>query len=500
MAVNDPKAVKVIALHARGPLTAAALAGGRIEIRHRTDWAVRHTFAAPGAQDLVWSADDRLWLSFTNAVREFTPEGQPTGRTLPDPGTPSALAFSPQAELIVCDDGPRQQIRFYSLAEGSPRLQGTFGQPGGISAGTPGQPAPDKLMRPAGANRDAAGNLYLALRYDPLSPTGGCLLRSFDPAGRLRWETACHVFSETWDIVPETDGSLTAYGFRSVFRKPPGAPRGGWRCEAVTLDSLQQPEDPRHRHALLQATTTLRRLDGADYLFSWGSGGNSPLEITRLNARGLLGEHVTTLGRPGPWAFEVDARGDVWNDENHRSLVRRRHLGQGRWGNPESFPVPAPFTEVHRFIYDSQSDVLYVSGYTPNHPKPKGEWGLMGRALARVDRFTTAPKLAWVAGLRLDDDNLPPKAVCQAGDYLFTAACKPTHGLRGQIYVYRANDGQFVGRISAPKAIAQNTGWIDLSHGLRVREREGTYYLAQEDNLRAKVILHTWTPPVPAGK
>ena len=76
----------------------------------------------------------------------------------------------------------------------------------------------------------------------------------------------------------------------------------------------------------------------------------------------------------------------------------------------------------------------------------------------------------------------------------FTAACKPTGGLRGQIYVYRTSDGGFVGRISAPKAIAQNTGWVDLSHGLRARESGGTYYITQEDNLRAKVILHIWKP------
>ena len=80
------------------------------------------------------------------------------------------------------------------------------------------------------------------------------------------------------------------------------------------------------------------------------------------------------------------------------------------------------------------------------------------------------------------------------GDFIFTAACKPTNGLRGQIYVYQASTGALLGRISAPKAIAQNTGWIDLSHGLRARELGGTYYITQEDNLRAKVILHIWKP------
>jgi len=92
----------------------------------------------------------------------------------------------------------------------------------------------------------------------------------------------------------------------------------------------------------------------------------------------------------------------------------------------------------------------------------------------------------------VDYDNLPPKAMCHAGDYVFTAVCKPTVGLRGQIYVYRPGDEGFVGRISAPKEIAQITGWIDLSHGIRARELGGTWYVTQENNLRAKVILHNF--------
>ncbi len=138
----------------------------------------------------------------------------------------SDFAVSPQGELVVCDDSLRQQIRFHAISGPDVPLMSTFGQRGGISAGTAGEPLPDKLMRPEGANRDAAGNLYVALRYDELSPTGGLILRSFDPAGKLRWEVACHVFSECLDAVPAADGSLTAYGFRSILKKAKDARRG----------------------------------------------------------------------------------------------------------------------------------------------------------------------------------------------------------------------------------------------------------------------------------
>lgn len=491
--MNDSKnATKVIGMHGRGDVVAIVLATGVVEIRNRSDWKVVQQFAAPGVLDLVWSAENRLWLSSTSSVREVDVTGKPTGRSLADVGSVSAIAVSPQGQVIVCDDGPRQQIRFYDLS--TLALAGTFGQRGGISAGTPGVPAADKLMRPAGANRDAVGNLYVALRYDELTPTGGCILRSFDPQGKLRWETACHVFSECLDVVPSTDGSLTAYGFRSTFTKAKSAARGDWKLDAVTLDSRNQATDPRYKQALLQATTAWRTIDGKPYLFSWGSGGNSPLEITRLDAKARLGEHHQTIGSPGPWAFDVDATGAVWADEGYTTLLRRKPGAATTWAEVERFPIPKPLTEVHRLVYDAGNDVMYASGYTDTITKPSGEWGLMGRALVRIDHFTTKPTIAWTAGVRVDDDNLPPKAMAQAGDYIFTAACKPTAGLRGQIYVYKISDGSFVGRISAPTEIAQNTGWIDLSHGVRVRELNGTYYITQEDNLRAKVILHTWKP------
>ena len=115
------------------------------------------------------------------------------------------------------------------------RLLGVFGQEGGIRAGTPGVVAVDKLLRPAGADFDAAGNLYVGMRYD--EKPGGCILRRYDPKGALRWEQACPLFSEAWDIDGDAAGNLTARSFRPTFSKPAGATRGDWHWDALTLDS-----------------------------------------------------------------------------------------------------------------------------------------------------------------------------------------------------------------------------------------------------------------------
>ena len=494
-------AVPVIGMNARDGRVAVLLKDGRIEVRDQKTWAVQTSFSKTGALDLCWGRAGKLWIATPSEVIEFSPEGKPTGRVVSDAGRPSAVAMAPDGRLVICDDGDRQQVRFYQVDTEIPKLLGVFGKEGGIRAGTPGIVAPDKLMRPAGANFDAAGNLYVGMRYD--EKAGGCILRSYDPKGALRWEQACHLFSEAWDIDGDAAGNLTAHSFRATFSKPAGAKRGDWHWDAVTLDSLHQVEDPRYRDsadgwpgAVLQASTTVRELDGVRYFFCWGSGGNSPIEVFKTEQDGKLAKHVLTHGQRGPWAYEVDDVGSIWWDESQTTLVRQA-FSKGTWGEPQRFPMPPGITQMDRIKYDAKQDRLYVSGYGPDAPKPNGEWGLMGRLLMRVDGFTRGtPKVVWTnAKLNLDDEGLPPKAMTWAGDYLFTAACKPTASLGGQIYVYRITDGSFVGRISAPTEIAAQSGWVDLSHGLLARLLpDGRYAIAQEDNWHAKVIVHLWKP------
>ena len=114
--MNDQSATKVIGMHGRGNLVAIVLVNGFVEVRERSGWTVRQRFAAPDVHDGAWSAHDRLWLATADAVRELDVTGKATGRTALDPGTPSAIAVSAQGELVVCDDGSRQQIRFYAVA------------------------------------------------------------------------------------------------------------------------------------------------------------------------------------------------------------------------------------------------------------------------------------------------------------------------------------------------------------------------------------------------
>jgi hypothetical protein len=104
--------------------------------------------------------------------------------------------------LLVCDDGPDQQVKIFDITGPEPKLVRTFGQKGGISSGIPGQSAPSKLYALRGAGLDASGNLYVALGFNG-APVGTLVLRSFGPDGQLRWELANHAFIDTFgDTLP----------------------------------------------------------------------------------------------------------------------------------------------------------------------------------------------------------------------------------------------------------------------------------------------------------
>lgn len=133
----------------------------------------------------------RLEVTYTDPRHqewEFVPKGITCdGRPVqfPDLFQPTAIAFANDGTLMVADSGtgPRQQVLFYDVADpGAPRLRKVFGDRGGIASGTPGEITPTKFWGIRGIGMDAAGNLYVAQSEQ------GSVLRSFTPAGGLRWE------------------------------------------------------------------------------------------------------------------------------------------------------------------------------------------------------------------------------------------------------------------------------------------------------------------------
>src|SRR5205807_1701553 len=72
-------------------------------------------------------------------------------------------------------------------------------------------------------------------------------------------------------------------------------------------------------------------------------------------------------------------------------------------GNPiydkshiNAFGLPAPFTKVDRVKYLAETDTLYISGYTGDHPQDPNEadFGLAGTEIARYDNWSKGNRTA----------------------------------------------------------------------------------------------------------
>ncbi|MFW5923512.1 MAG: Ig-like domain-containing protein, partial [Planctomycetota bacterium] len=171
----------------------------------------------------------------------------------------------------------------------------------------------------------------------------------------------------------------------------------------------------------------------------------------------------------------------------------------------EDFEWPEFFqTFVTRIYYDSENDVMYLSGYGESRQHDKwfdGEKNLpvngAGTHLLRYDDWKAGNREpSYKIDLPWDGSNrsLPPKTWYKAGDYIFTAPVRPKDG-KTIISVFNAHSGEFKGTMSHYDKFGQ-TGWIDITRGLTAFQRSnGEYIVILEDNAYAKNIVYRWTPP-----
>ncbi len=171
-----PLSDQAVGLNARQGLLAIAYTNG-IELRREIGLLQFTNLPASGLKDVAIAPDNLVWVIASNAVlrlegpsgtsaasRGFEEAPATQAHSLcPDVAKPTAIAWSPGGQLIVCDDGPDQQVKFYDVSGERPKLARTFGDRGGLHSGVPGLSAPTKLYALRGAGMDAQGNLYVAL-------------------------------------------------------------------------------------------------------------------------------------------------------------------------------------------------------------------------------------------------------------------------------------------------------------------------------------------------
>ncbi len=465
-----------------------------------------------------------------------------TGKQLPQQITdvvePTAIAIDRQGRLLVAENGDRQQVLIYNV-KAQPVLAGTFGSKGGIYAGVPGEVQDLKLYGLTGVGTDAAGNIYVNSNGFNKSGTD---LRKFSPSGKQLWQLLGLLFVDNADVDPKTDGVdvfTKQERYLMDYSKPAGKQ---WTYKDYTLNAFKYPQDPR-LHTSPDATF-VRRIKGQPFLFLTDMY-SSFLEIYRFNPakdgkiaipagmfvgthgggkKSIAGNWPPHQPEKGEWiwrdqngngAFDkgeydnsedypyiggwwVDSQGDIWKTLRTQDGIRRYPLqGLDPKGNPiytyssmQKEKTPSIFTDLRRIEYFPQTDTMYLSGFTKDHPAVGDDTKVVGSEIARFDNWSKGDRTPrWRIVVPYDTTGkreVATAAMSVAGDYVFAVTFKTA-----EVYVYDAKTGTSAKKLKPGPEVAGESGWIDIPHGIRAfRRSNGEYLVFVEEDAKGKVIVY----------
>lgn len=494
---------KAIGLNARGDHIIVVYAGS-VELRKTTDLSVEKQLNVAGARDAVIMPDGGLWVLSDKTVKQYSAEGAPTGRTLQGLGNPSAIALGHDGRFIVCDDGRDQQVKFFDV-KGEPRLSGVFGEKGGI-ASSAGKVASKRLFGLRGAGTDSWGNLYVAMGFTG-GPQGNLFLRSFTPAGVLRWELHSAAFVDCYSFDPASDGKVV-YSRAGIWdldltRSVPGKEA---TLRSITMDPVTTPpNDPRR---IDTGTALLRHVGGRRILYMMQMMGGG-YRLYGFNEPGDLAREVGKVTGEDAWAWDVEQDGHIWwGDAPQRTIRRIAFRGWKSDGSadyaidkPQSWPWPEGIERVNRTLYDPKSDSLYLFCYL------KGEiaesWGVIGTTARRYDGWLKGNHvLRWSVKMPINPKGsekggpLTAKSVALAGDYMFVGMVKDDGPGQHYTHIYQLKDGSYAGSLKPDsEAVGDGFGWIDMVTGVQaIRRSNGEYLVLIEEDWRGKNLLYRWKP------
>src|SRR5579875_2988844 len=244
-----------------------------IELRRAADMRVVRQFPMQKVQDVALATNSGLWVLADKRVQHCSFTGKILPGVISNLQDPTAIAIANHNpnQLLVCDNGPRQQVLFYDLKL-HPHLVKTFGAYGGLMSGQPGEVKPNKLFGLRGANTDADGNLYVAMSFVG-GASGHCVLRCFDSAGKMKWQDMSLAFVDTFGFDPSSDGT-TVYSRDAIIqldlkKRQPGSE---WSLKAFTVVYPSSVRDPRE-DTYSAASVVVRRLKGTRVLYTIGQMG-----------------------------------------------------------------------------------------------------------------------------------------------------------------------------------------------------------------------------------
>jgi len=473
-----------------------------IEIRDITSLQPLASFQGTNLAFALPAPDGSFWTISDGKVQHLDAQGKGIGGALNGIGNPTSLAWGQHGQLVVTDNGPAQQVLFFDVS-GQPKLASTFGVKGGLYAGTPGAIAPQKLFALVGAGVDAEGNLYVGMSFSQV-PTGNTYLRAFSPSGDLLWQDYSAAFVDTFGFEPGSDGTVvfgrTTRWKLNLDNRTPGSEA---MLEAVTLDPLHYPDDPRIKTGF---SVYPRLIDGKQLLYitgQWASG-------YRIFAQSP-GSEIFHLVERTPfkgWAWQVTDNGDIWSaDAANRQIAFYKLISVNpdgmpvyNWNQPQTWPWPADFKEISRVIYDKRTDSLYLFGYLDT--QRADTWGMLGFTARRYDGWMAGkPTLKWSnSSLPVSPNGLgfgkpqSPKDVALAGNYLFFGMAR-SFRQQSTVNILDANNGQLVGALRAGPEVGNVGGDEDIIGSVQATQTaQGEYLVLVEDDWRGKNLLFRWKP------
>ena len=505
---------------------------------------------------LAFDGGGQLWVVRyqSNLVSRFSREGKPRPQqiVLPQKAIAGDIAIAPQDKLLVTDIGEEQNIKIYENITTQPQLKTSLGNPGGIFAEPRGKFAPQRFYKPKGVGIDREGNIYVAQDAWSSVAGGGTIIQSYRPDGELRWQISSLEFMSGLDIDPKTEQCL--YSKERVYRfdasKQPG---NTTTYSATTLDPTKFPDDPRlhnhftgvHLHYINDRPLLFMRDRNsrvvAMFRFEPETHDNIAIPygmFSPVNGKSVL-KQQSEREKPEP------NRESIWLDANlngqlepNEAIVNRQNSGKSLptttdwfiesdgtiwtvaktiirqfpvvglqknyplwdFANAREFPIPDPFVEVRRIIYDRKTDSMYVAGYTADAPYT-GEWKAMGKKLARFSNWSSSPTLEWMIDTPWYYDNKSsrekPISIAMTGDYIFiglgsTGKSKDLYQ-QSTVFVYDRDRGQYIGSMQHRGQVGPIM--LDKATGLNVRKTaNGEYLVFLEDAAFARSIIFHWKP------
>ena len=518
-------------------------AGGKIKVYSTTShgsllrsWSV--TRPGPLAMDAlgnIWvlTYDVNAWGPGTGAcIKAYSP----TGTLLKTVSLAAGVEAKSIAidltnnELLVTDIGVNMQIHIYNNINDTPALAQSFGTQGGILSGTKGLGAPLKFNVPNLVGVDASHNIIVWSNGNntdidkPIDADGmGSCVESYTRAGSRNWQILGLEFVDMGTFDPTTDGAnlYTKHEhFTMDYSKPDGQQ---WTWKGWTLDrttyansDIRTKNDGGHL-----ASPMMRRLNGNLYMYlnSMSGGGFSFFRYTPdneiaipcgelrgqsqwndANGNGQKDTGETTsnvLWQYDMFGNYVDNKGDIWYvyDDIRNHTLKSITNGVPIYNLiPTIITTPAPFNSLRRIQYDSDNDIMYLSGYTAAKPYTN-DWKSCGLVMARYNNWSNGNRIAAYSinlpTLAADGSNMVSLTVEK--DYIFVVGVQT----RAKVWVYNSSTGALVGTMVPGANVGgiEKTGWCDIVNSIAAfKTSSGQYLVNVEEDFFEKILIYRWCP------